>query len=45
LYPHMSISDSRHDVVSVSGLKDSQKWSRASEAEFIPKNPMPTNGH
>jgi hypothetical protein len=45
LYPHMSISDSRHDVASVSGLKNSQKWSRASVAQFIPKKPMLTNGH
>jgi hypothetical protein len=45
LYPHMSISDSRHDVVSVSGLKNSQIWSRASVAQFIPKNPMLTIGH
>jgi hypothetical protein len=45
LYPHMSISDSRHDVASVSGLKNSRKWSRASVAQFIPKNPMLTNGH
>jgi hypothetical protein len=41
----MSISDSRHDVASDSGLKNSQKWSRASVAQFIPKNPMLTNGH
>jgi len=41
----MIISDSRHDVVSVNDLKYSQKWSRASVAQFIPKNPMLTNGH
>jgi hypothetical protein len=41
----MSISDSRHDVVSVTGLKNSQKWNRASVAQFIPKNPMLTNRH
>jgi hypothetical protein len=35
LYPHMNISDSGYDVVSVSGSMNSYEWSRASVAQFI----------
>jgi hypothetical protein len=44
LYPHMSIFDSVHDVVSVIGSTNSYEWSRASVAQFTesirPATPM-----
>jgi hypothetical protein len=43
LYPHVTISDSRHDVVSVSGSTNSYEWNRAGGTAHLPIAQRPLN--